>query len=485
MALCSYSNKFIMEGLTVLDNTFLNEFLPQATGDDVKIYLYGLSLCSNPNVEDNSLDTMSKVLSLTEDEIIKSFSYWQEMGLVQIVSVKPLEIRFLPPRAHSGSLKIRNKAKYADFNKQMQDILTGRMISPVEYNEYYALIETYHFEPEALILIAKYCTKIKNDAIGYPYILAVARSFAAEGLKTCETIEQKFIDQEKSSKEIKQILDALGLKREADIEERNLYVKWTNYYGFAHGTIVSIAKTLKKKGGFSKLDSLISKYYELKLFSLEEIAVFSENQETMYEIAKEVSKNLGLFYQTFENVVETYICDWINKGYEKSTLIFLSNYCFKQSIRTLEGMNTIIQKFYKLGIVSMQAIEQYISSIIKVDENIKQILEKTSLIRNVSNVDREFYRTWTSRWNFTHDQILEIAQLSDGKINPMSYLNKILADLFSKGLTSDSEIKKYIKSIDKISLQNNKKLENNFEQRTYTQEELSAVLDSLDDIEII
>ena len=92
LALCSYSNKFIMEGLTVLDNTFLNEFLPQATGDDVKVYLYGLSLCSNPNIEDNCIDTMSKVLSLTEDDIIKSFSYWQEMGLIQIVSVKPLEL---------------------------------------------------------------------------------------------------------------------------------------------------------------------------------------------------------------------------------------------------------------------------------------------------------------------------------------------------------------------------------------------------------
>lgn len=484
MALCSYSNKFIMEGLTVLDNTFLNEFLPQATGDDVKVYLYGLSLCSNPNIEDNCIDTMSKVLSLTEDDIIKSFSYWQEMGLIQIVSVKPLEIRYLPPRAHSGSVKIRNKEKYSDFNKQIQEVITGRMLTPVEFNEYYAIIETYHFEPEALVLIAKYCTKIKNSAIGYPYILAVARSFAAEGLKTCETIEQKFIEQEKSSKEIKQLLDSLGLKREADIEERNLYVKWTKYYGFAHGTIIEVAKTLKKKGGFSKLDSLLSKYYELKLLSLEEITNFSNNQDAMYDIAKEVSKNLGLYYQTFENIVETYICDWLNKGYEKSTLIFLSNYCFKQSIRTLEGMNTIIQKFYKLGLISMQSIEQYISAILKTDEEIKQIFEKSNLVRNISNSDREFYRTWTMRWNFTHNQILEVAKLAYGKINPMSYLNKILADIFAKSINTDTDIKKYIKSVEKSSTSSKQTEEKSFEQRPYTHEELSAVFDSLDDIEI-
>ena len=61
MALCSYSSRLAMDGYTVIDNTFLNEFLPQATGDDVKVYLYGLNLCSNPNNDDNDLDTLCKV----------------------------------------------------------------------------------------------------------------------------------------------------------------------------------------------------------------------------------------------------------------------------------------------------------------------------------------------------------------------------------------------------------------------------------------
>ena len=40
MALCTFSSKLVMDGYTVLDNTFLNEFLPQATGDDVKVLPY-------------------------------------------------------------------------------------------------------------------------------------------------------------------------------------------------------------------------------------------------------------------------------------------------------------------------------------------------------------------------------------------------------------------------------------------------------------
>ena len=482
MALCSYSSKLAMDGFTVIDNTFLNEFLPQATGDDVKVYLYGLNLCTNPNIEDNNLDTICKVLSLTEEDVLEAFSYWQEMGLVQIVSTNPLEVRYLPARARSGSAKIRNREKYTDFNEQIQSVITGRMITPTEFNEYYSLIETYHFEPEALIMIARYCTKIKSSSIGYPYILAVARNFANDGLKTIEAVEQKFLEQEQNSDEIKRVLTALGLKREADIEERNLYLKWNNNFGFTNGTIVEVAKSLKKKGGFAKLDSLLSKYYEQKLFTLEEIAEFSEKQDEMYETAKIVSKNLGLYYHNLENVVDVYVADWNNKGYSVETLTFISMYCFKQSIRTLEGMNTVVQKFYKLGLVSLESLEQYIMSIIKSDEQIKTILDRTGLVRSVSSYDRDYYKTWTNNWGFVDSQILLVAEVSSGKANPMSYINKVLATLNEKGIKTDAEIKKELKNVSNAVSANSNKPK--IEQREYTAEEFNAVIDSLDDVEL-
>ena len=481
LALCSFSSKLAMDGYTVIDNTFLNEFLPQATGEDVKVYLYGLNLCANPNSDDNSLDTMCKVLCLSEDDVLKAFAYWQEMGLVQVVSTNPLDVRFLPVRARSGSSKIRNKEKYTDFNDQMQAVISGRMLTPTEYNEYYSLIESEHFEPEALVMIAKYCTTRKSSSIGYPYILAVARDFAGEGLKTTEAVEQKFIEYEQNSDEIKRVLLALGLKREADIDERNLYLKWTNSFGFINGTIVEVAKTLKKKGGFAKLDSLLSKYYEQKLFTISEISEFSERQEEMYEIAKTVSKNLGLYYQNLENVVDVYVADWANKGYDAETLVLISMYCFKQSIRSLDAMNTVVQKFYKLGLVSAESIEQYISSIIKLDEQIKLILEKVGLIRSVSSYDRDFYKTWINNWGFTHEQILQVSEAAKGKMNPISYLNKILSSLNEQNIKTEKDIEKYLKS---VSAEKSKLDKPDFSTRNYSSEEMNALFDSLDDIEI-
>lgn len=480
MAFCSFSSRLALDGYTVIDNAFFNEFLPNATGDDIKVYLYGLSLCNNPDESDNSLDTFCKVLSMTEDQVLNAFSYWQELGLVQIASTHPFEIKFFGVKHHSGSTKIRNKDKYSDFNIQMQSIISGRMITPNEFNEYYILIETYHIEPEALCLIAKYCTDIKSTSIGYPYILAVAKDFAREGIKTLETVEEKFVEHDKSTQEIKQVLKTLGIKREADIDERNLYLKWTNGFGFTHGVVLEIAKTLNKKGGFIKLNSLISKFYEQKLFTMEQILSFSAEQEHFYEIAKNVSRTLGLYYQSLDNVVDTYIISWNNLGFESNTLEYISNYCFKQSIRTLEGMNTIVQKFYKLGLISLQSIEQYIEKIIQTDQFIREILNSVNLVRGVSSFDRDYYKTWTENWNFSHDKILLVAEICKDKINPMAYLNKLLADFFASGTIID---KNSIKSL-KSTKPNTTKIQENYATHTYTKEQMTAVFDSLDDVEI-
>ena len=406
------------------------------------------------------------------------------MGLIQIVSMSPFEIRFLPIRTHSGSNKIRHPEKYSDFNDQMNKVISGRMITPTEFNEYYSLIETYHFEPDALILIAKYCTQIKSNSIGYPYILAVARNFANDGLKTFESVERKFLEQEKSSVEIKQVLSALGLSREADLEERNLYLKWTNNFGFTQGVIVEVAKSQKRRGGFVKLDELLTKYYEQKLFTIQEIQNYSSIREGLFETAKEVCSIIGVYYQVYENVVDTYISDWTNKGYEKDSLIFIANYCFKQSIRTLDGMNVVIQKFYKLGLITLESIKQYISNIIENDEIIKEILDIFGLLRSVSSNDREMFRTWTTSWGFTEEQILEVAKLLKNSGYNLSYMNKTLSSLNNLGIKDSKEIEKYITNLSQNQSKPKKNYNTDITTREYSKEELSALYDSLDDIEI-
>ena len=144
-------------------------------------------------------------------------------------------------------------------------------------------------------------------------------------------------------------------------------------------------------------------------------------------------------------------------------------------------MNTIVQKFYKLGLISATSIEQYISSVLQLDEQIKTLLDRVGLVRSVSSYDRDYYKTWVNNWGFTDAQVLIVAETAKGKSNPMSYLNKVLASLNEQNIKNDKDIEKHIKSMAGDASKTDKP---DFSTRTYSSEEMNALFDSLDDIEI-
>ena len=206
----------------------------------------------------------------------------------------------------------------------------------------------------------------------------------------------------------------------------------------------------------------------------------------LFETAKEVCKSIGVYYQDYANVVDTYISDWSNKGYEKDALCFISNYCFKQSIRTLEGMNVIVLKFFKLGLVSLDSIQQYIMTIIENDEKIKLVLETLGLVRSVSSFDRDMFKIWIDDWNYSFEQILKVAEFAHNKFANISYMNKMLSSMNNLKLKTNEEIQKYLAGINnsKNEFIQGKPAGQDIISHNYSQEQLSAVYDSLDNVEI-
>ena len=465
----------------VLDGTFVLEFMPHADADAIKVYLLGLELCFAKDEQNNSLEQMSAILSMSVERIVSAFEYWQNLGLVQVIAREPLEVRYLPIESGSANLKKYKADKFHDFNVMVQSILSGREILPNEFNEYYYFLESRHFEPEAFISIVRYCTMLKGDKVRYPYVLAVARSFADDGILTQQAVEEKLIELEGASTELKAVLRALGLKRDPDPEERKLYLKWTKNFGFSNAVVLFVARA-SKGGGIAKLDSELLKFYQHKLFSIPEIESFSENQEKLFDLAKEITRAIGVFYQNLDKVIETYVTDWTQKGYDKETLLQIADYCFKKSIRTLEGMNNIVQKFFKLGLISLESIGQYTNDLASVDQKIGEVLSRCGLVRNVNSWDRDFYRTWTFSWNLSHGIILLAADKAKGKEQPMAYLNKLLASLHSAGISTESEAKKQLES-SPVSTSAEKPA-NKMITRNYSEQELSALFDNLDDIEV-
>lgn len=483
MSFCKFSTEYIASSKTELDNIFINDYLPFAQPKDVSVYIYGLYLCSS-NAFDNSLSNISRTLNMSEEEVVSAFEYWEEQGLVQLLRVNPLEVTYIPLKNVVSANKLYKPDKYETFNQQAQDIFKSkRSISKHEYQEYYDFLERYHVEQEALLMIMKYCVETKQSAVGYNYILTVAKNWANEGITSTLQVEERLTKFEEKSPEISEIFNACGIKRAPYVEERATVNKWLNDYGFSLDVILHISKVFKGKNRFSieKADELIKKYYEMKLFSSQEIDDFEKAKKDLYSLAKEINKELGLYYENLETVVENYILKWINLGFDKNLLLEISRYCFKTSIRTLDGMDKAVLKFYKLGILSTSAFNEYMGEIIAMDDKIQQILDELDIKRVVNYIDRENYKIWKNDWKISDELISYATTLSKGKESPIKYLSRILADWNEKGIKSLQEAKSnsIIDKQDKSSSQ-----KKNFEGRSYTDKDIKALFQSINEIDV-
>lgn len=442
MAFCKFSTEMVANNKTEIDNIFIDSFMPSAPEECTKCYLYGLFLASSGLKIDNTLENFAKKLNMSEQDVESAFRYWEEQGLVQVLSTHPIEILFNPLKNIFAGTKLFKPEKYEVFNRQAQALFEGkREITKTEYGEYYEFLERSHMEQEALIMIMKYCIDSKQRAVGYNYILTVARNWASEGILTVPQVEERLCEMEENNSNLALILNALGIKRSSYIEERTLYYKWTKEFGFEDDAIIFVAKSMKRKGGFEKLDSLLESFYNVRKLSISEIKEHMLAQDSMKELAKQVNRSLGLFYESLDSEIESYISPWLGFGFEVDAILKVAEYAFKSSIRSLEGMDSLMKKLYKLGILTSESLLEYLGELVKSDSKIKSILENLGISRRVNSFDREMFKTWSQVWNMSDELIKHSSTLSIGKVNPLQYMNRLLALWHEKGVKTVEESK--------------------------------------------
>ena len=478
MSFCKFSSDYLMESFTLVDNLFMNEYLPYAEEGYIKVYLYGLYLCTNPSGRDNSVESFAKVLDMDEDKILEIFKYWQDQGLLEIISVNPLEVRYLSIKGAKQPPKKYASGKFADFNVEAQRLFNTRQIMPNEYLQYYDVMDSTKIQPDAMLMIIQYCINYKGTTVRYPYINAVARNWAREGVRTVEDVEAKLYEFNSLDEDMRSLMRALGRRGSTGIEEKQMLVKWTKNRGFDMPAILFAAKQCKNKGGFKKLDAVLDEYYRLNKFTESEMSEYVKEREHYFDITKEIVRRLCNSYSSYDYIVETYTIPWCSKGFDDEAILDIAKYCFTSNIKTLNGMNAVVMRFYKEGCITSESIRDYIDRQIQNDEFIKKVLSLAGTNRFVSQNDREYYRVWCTEWGMPDDLILYAAELSANSRFPLQFINKQLAKWHDAHITTLEQAKKSA-----IAVENPKSSAKNFTEREYTKEQLDSIFKNVPDIE--
>ena len=435
----SFSKEFADTSYTGIDNSFITDYMPLAPGEAVKVYLYGLFLCNNPKL-DQSLSDFASSLSLTEQEVVSSFKFWEDFNVLTVISLEPFRVEYIPLKGSYNSKPKKYKAeKYTEFSKGLQALIPNRMIYTNEFSEYYSIMETYKIKPDAMLLIVKYCVDKKGGDIGYHYISKVCKDFGSRGLITVEKVEKELSSYLLRSGEIEKILRALSLKRQPDIEDQNYFKKWTEELDFEPENII-FAASKTKKGGMAKLDEFLLELYSKKCFSKEEIKRFIDDKKAVYDLAVKINKNLSIYVEVLDPVIDIYLNKWLSFGYEEKTLLYIATVCFKSGKNTLKEMDEMIENLKNDGFIDFSSVGDYFENDKKTEEFIKKILSNAGINRRPTSWDKENLKTWKN-WNFSDEMIMEASTLSAGKSSPTAYMNGILSNWKNNGIFSLDSVK--------------------------------------------
>lgn len=427
MAFCTFSKDNNDNLYTVVENKFLTKYLPEADGFAVKVYLYGLYLCSLTE-SDFSIASMAEVLKTTEEKIKEAFAVWQDYDLVEILSEEPFTLQYLSVQSAIGKPKKIHYEKYADFNKELQRKMqkVGKFISSADYKKYMRFLEENAMQPQAFLLVAEYCINKQGEAISPSYIFNKAKKLIANGYTTYEQVERALSNYNANESELIAVYNALSIyMRTPDENDYAMYDTWREKWGFAKESILATARKLKR-GSITSLHLTLEELFEKEKRTVKEIEEYLVERETLVNLTFRLGRKLGVKIQNPAPYIDEYVEKWYTYGFEESSLLDLALFCLKTERGSFEELNTLISQLFKGGIISPDSVKAYLkarNAELKLFAKIQEICG--TIRKNTANF--AFLATW-KEWNFSDEMILEAARRSSSSSSPIPYMNKILSD---------------------------------------------------------
>lgn len=210
-------------GSTIVENIFINDFMPMADGSFVKVYLLGLKLLQEKK-NDISIKRLADILGMTESDIKRAYNYWNSLSIVEVVETDDdFEVSYV----NLKELYINNIWNVTLPKNEMSDLLDNprvaeffsniefymrKSISSSEKLNIYNWTSIYNM-PLFMIEEAFYfASEIKNK-YSLKYIEKIVMNWADKNIRTLESMNEYNLLHEKSYFRYNKVMEAIGLSK--------------------------------------------------------------------------------------------------------------------------------------------------------------------------------------------------------------------------------------------------------------------------------
>lgn len=257
--------------ITGVSNIFLDQYMAEANGEFVKVYLY-LLRCMNDPSKKCTVSAIADFFDHTEKDILRALTYWEKKNVLHIeyTDGKPVGIKLLPLGALSDtpvSMPVapapvsipEEKAKPSTPTRReySADEIEGYRKNP-DVSELFFVIEAYLRTPityeqintvlfwydslglpiELIDYLVEYC--VNKGHHSFRYMDKIALDWHENGIHTVEAARE---DAERHNKENYSVMKALGISgRDLAQSEKNFIAKWTNEWKFELPIIVEACR---------------------------------------------------------------------------------------------------------------------------------------------------------------------------------------------------------------------------------------------------
>ncbi len=294
------------EGMTVVQNAFIDRYMPHANGEFVKVYLY-LLRCADTGQE-LSLASIADIFEHTEKDVRRALSYWERQQLLRL-KLSPdgaiLSATFLTPPAEERSDNISTESRAADpeartlsdyvadadshgdllSEAKAADMPTRARIAELsgqkDIRELFFIAEQYlrrpltsaeqgdlvyyydalHFSPDLIEYLLEYC--ISKGSSSRHYMRKVALGWAEAGVST---VQQAKKETNLYNKNYYAVLNTFGIKgRGPAIPEQEMMARWFDQYGFTTDLVLEACRrTIRQihQPSFEYADSILESWRE-------------------------------------------------------------------------------------------------------------------------------------------------------------------------------------------------------------------------------
>lgn len=284
---------------TEISDVFFTEYLSQASGDFVKVYLYILFLSKYG--KDIKLNDLSKKLALPLKTIQDALKYWEEAGVITkkttgyiVNNLQEIELHKLYKPKLSVNIDTDQNSKNQYRAKAIEAINTSffqGIMSPSWYSDIDLWFKKYNFDEQVMLALFRYC--FERSALHRNYIQAVADAWYQNGIKTFSDLDLYYQKQEKLNSIKKAISKKLGLTRALTQYEEAYIEKWIVDFSFSMDVIdLALKKTTSKTNpSFDYIDKILCDWHDRNLKNVSDVKKHLSDLKTKQNDIKKLQKN--------------------------------------------------------------------------------------------------------------------------------------------------------------------------------------------------